>query len=410
MIEIKAISPGESVTEVILSRWFKPNGAWVQKDEKIAEIESDKAALEVYAEVAGRIETLVPEGSTVPVGAVIARIDPQAAPGNGTPPPATPEKKEAPAATAPQPAAPTHVMPSAARILAEKGLSPQEVPATGPGGRLTKADALAAPAKPAPTPAQETTVAPTSPNPVATFPSPQPIAADRTETRKKLSPIRQTIARRLLAAKNQTAMLTTFNEVDMSKILEIRKAYKDRFQEKYGIGLGFMSFFTKACAQALLEFPEVNSQLHEDELVYFNYADISIAVSTDRGLVVPVVRNAHLLSLAEIERVIADLAGRARQNKISIEEMQGGTFTITNGGVFGSLLSTPILNPPQTAILGMHKIQERPMAIGGQVQVRPMMYVALSYDHRVIDGKEAVSFLVRVKELLEDPIRLLMGV
>ena len=410
MIEIKAISPGESVTEVILSRWFKPNGAWVQKDEKIAEIESDKAALEVYAEVAGRIETLVPEGSTVPVGAVIARIDPQAAPGNGTPTPATPEKKEAPAATAPQPAAPTHVMPSAARILAEKGLSPQEVPATGPGGRLTKADALAAPAKPAPTPAQETTVAPASPTPVAISPSPQPLAADRTETRKKLSPIRQTIARRLLAAKNQTAMLTTFNEVDMSKILEIRKAYKDRFQEKYGIGLGFMSFFTKACAQALLEFPEVNSQLHEDELVYFNYADISIAVSTDRGLVVPVVRNAHLLSLAEIERVIADLAGRARQNKISIEEMQGGTFTITNGGVFGSLLSTPILNPPQTAILGMHKIQERPMAIGGQVQVRPMMYVALSYDHRVIDGKEAVSFLVRVKELLEDPIRLLMGV
>jgi len=394
MIEIKAISPGESVTEVILSRWFKPNGAWVQKDEKIAEIESDKAALEVYAEVAGRIEILVPEGSTVPVGAVIARIDPQAAPSNGTPPPATPEKKEAPAATAPQPAAPTHVMPSAARILAEKGLSPQEVPATGPGGRLTKADALAAPAKPAPAPT----------------PSPQPLAADRTETRKKLSPIRQTIARRLLAAKNQTAMLTTFNEVDMSKILEIRKAYKDRFQEKYGIGLGFMSFFTKACAQALLEFPEVNSQLHEDELVYFNYADISIAVSTDRGLVVPVVRNAHLLSLAEIERVIADLAGRARQNKISIEEMQGGTFTITNGGVFGSLLSTPILNPPQTAILGMHKIQERPMAIGGQVQVRPMMYVALSYDHRVIDGREAVSFLVRVKELLEDPIRLLMGV
>jgi 2-oxoglutarate dehydrogenase E2 component (dihydrolipoamide succinyltransferase) len=410
MIEIKAISPGESVTEVILSRWFKPNGAWVQKDEKIAEIESDKAALEVYAEVAGRIEILVPEGSTVPVGAVIARIDPQAAPGNGTPPPAIPEKKETPAATAPQPAAPTHVMPSAARILAEKGLSLQEVPATGPGGRLTKADALAAPAKPAPAPAQETTVAPASPTPVATSPSPQPLAADRTETRKKLSPIRQTIARRLLAAKNQTAMLTTFNEVDMSKILEIRKAYKDRFQEKHGIGLGFMSFFTKACAQALLEFPEVNSQLHEDELVYFNYADISIAVSTDRGLVVPVVRNAHLLSLAEIERVIADLAGRARQNKISIEEMQGGTFTITNGGVFGSLLSTPILNPPQTAILGMHKIQERPMAIGGQVQVRPMMYVALSYDHRVIDGKEAVSFLVRVKELLEDPIRLLMGV
>jgi 2-oxoglutarate dehydrogenase E2 component (dihydrolipoamide succinyltransferase) len=205
-------------------------------------------------------------------------------------------------------------------------------------------------------------------------------------------------------------MLTTFNEVDMSQILHIRKTYKDRFQEKHGIGLGFMSFFTKACAQALLEFPEVNSQLHGDELVYFNYVDISVAVSTDRGLVVPVVRNAHLLSLAEIERVIADLAARARQNKLSIEEMQGGTFTITNGGVFGSLFSTPILNPPQTAILGMHKVQERPVVINGQVQIRPMMYVALSYDHRVIDGKEAVSFLVRVKELLEDPVRLLLGI
>ncbi len=412
MIEIKAISPGESITEVILSRWFKPNGAWVQKDEKIAEIESDKAALEVYAEAAGRIEILVPEGSTVPVGEVIARIDPQAAPGNGAPPPSTPEPKEtpAPAATTPQPAAPTHVMPAAARILAEKGLTPQDVPATGPGGRLTKTDALSAPAKSIPVPAQETAPTPAPTAPAFTPPLPQPLSTDRTETHKKLSPIRQTIARRLLAAKNQTAMLTTFNEVDMSKILEIRKTYKDRFQEKHGIGLGFMSFFTKACAQALLEFPEVNSQLHDDELVYFSYVDISIAVSTDRGLVVPVVRNAHLLSLAEMERVIAGLAERARQNKISIEEMQGGTFTITNGGVFGSLLSTPILNPPQTAILGMHKIQERPMAIGGQVQVRPMMYVALSYDHRVIDGKEAVSFLVRVKELLEDPIRLLVVV
>ncbi len=411
MIDIKAVSPGESVTEVILSRWFKPTGSWVEKDEKIAEIESDKAALEVYAEASGRLEILVPEGSTIPVGSVIARIDPQATPENGAPISQTPEKSAAPssetASVAPtQVDRPTHVMPAAARILAEKGLSPQEVPATGPGGRLTKADALAAPSK-VPIPLLETPATPPPPSPSsAVFGA----TADRTETRKKLSPIRQTIARRLLAAKNQTAMLTTFNEVDMSRIMEIRKAYKDRFQEKHSIGLGFMSFFTKACAQALLEFPEVNSQLHEDELVYFNYVDISVAVSTDRGLVVPVVRNAHLLSLAEIERVIADLAARARQNKISIEEMQGGTFTITNGGVFGSLLSTPILNPPQTAILGMHKVQERPVAIGGQVQIRPMMYVALSYDHRVIDGKEAVSFLVRVKELLEDPIRLLLAV
>ncbi len=415
MIDIKAVSPGESVTEVILSRWFKPNGSWVQKDEKIAEIESDKAALEVYAEASGRLEVLVPEGSTVPVGQVIARIDPQAAPENGSPAPEPLQKVAALPDSGPKVSeapvrreAPAHVMPSAARILAEKGLSPEEVPATGPGGRLTKADALSAPAKtPTPPPAEAPIASPPMVVPDALTAAP---SADRTEIRKKLSPIRQTIARRLLAAKNQTAMLTTFNEVDMSRILEIRKAYKDRFQEKHGIGLGFMSFFTKACAQALLEFPEVNSQLHDDELVYFNYVDISVAVSTDRGLVVPVVRNAHVLSLADIERVIADLATRARQNKISIEEMQGGTFTITNGGVFGSLLSTPILNPPQTAILGMHKVQERPMAIGGQVQVRPMMYVALSYDHRVIDGKEAVSFLVRVKELLEDPMRLLLAV
>ena len=407
MIEIKAVSPGESVTEVILSRWFKPAGSWVEKDEKIAEIESDKAALEVYAEASGRLEILVPEGSTIAVGEVIARIDPQAAPDNGSPVSQAPEKTATPSGETPsvssiQGGGPTHVMPAAARILAEKGLSPREVPATGPGGRLTKADAMAAPPK-----------APVSPTESPATPPSAPVfasTADRTETRKKLSPIRQTIARRLLAAKNQTAMLTTFNEVDMSRIIEIRKTYKDRFQEKHSIGLGFMSFFTKACAQALLEFPEVNCQFHDDELVYFNYVDISVAVSTDRGLVVPVVRNAHLLSLAEIERVIADLAARARQNKISIEEMQGGTFTITNGGVFGSLLSTPILNPPQTAILGMHKVQERPVAVGGQVQIRPMMYVALSYDHRVIDGKEAVSFLVRVKELLEDPIRLLLAV
>ncbi len=411
MIEITAASPGESITEVVLSRWFKPNGSWVQKDEKIAEIESDKAALEVYAEASGRLEIIVTEGTTVPVGQVIAKIDPQAAPTNGTNPTAEKSTPTAQAPTSPEKSetgVSPYVMPAAARILAERRLSPTEVPATGPGGRLTKADALAAVP---PTPAVASGPTPTASSSMPTPHSPPTTeSTERTETRKKLSPIRQTIARRLLAAKNQTAMLTTFNEVDLGRVMEIRKAYKDRFQEKHGVGLGFMSFFTKACAQALLEFPEVNSQLHEDELVYFNYVDISVAVSTDRGLVVPVVRNAHLLSLAEIERVIADLAARARQNKISIEEMQGGTFTITNGGVFGSLLSTPILNPPQTAILGMHKIQERPMAVNGQVQVRPMMYVALSYDHRVIDGKEAVSFLVRVKELLEDPMRLLLAV
>ncbi|MCX8112853.1 MAG: 2-oxoglutarate dehydrogenase complex dihydrolipoyllysine-residue succinyltransferase [Bacteroidia bacterium] len=402
MIEIRVPSPGESITEVLLDKWYKPQGSWVEKDELIAEIQSDKAALEVYAEAAGRLEILVEAGTSVPVGAVIARIDTAApkptssSPTNGNAAAATPSSTS-------EKAPPSVVMPSAARILAEKNIPPEKVQGTGPGGRITKADAMAA-----------SQTASTEPPPIATIPSiPEPSSAlseKRAETRKKLTPIRQTIARRLLAAKNQTAMLTTFNEVDMSRILELRKVYKDRFQEKYGIGLGFMSFFTKACATALQEFPEVNSQLHEDELIYFTYVDISVAVSTDRGLVVPVVRNAHLLSLAEIERTIADLAARARQNKISIEEMQGGTFTITNGGVFGSLLSTPILNPPQTAILGMHKIQERPVALNGQVVIRPMMYVALSYDHRVIDGKEAVSFLVRVKELLEDPIRLLLSV
>ncbi len=419
MIEIQVPSPGESITEVLLDKWHKPNGSWVEKDELLAEIQSDKAALEVYAEASGRLEILVEAGQQVPVGAVIGRIDPNAprtegavaaspsTQSNGGTPSPTPAPP-APTPEAPAPAAAPRVMPAAARILEEKGIPAQAVSGTGPGGRITKADALAA--QPA-TPPPAASPAPAKPQTPETPPAPAPaLTTERQEVRKKLTPIRQTIARRLLAAKNQTAMLTTFNEVDMSQILALRKAYKDRFQEKHAVGLGFMSFFTKACATALLEFPEVNSQIHEDEQVFFTYADISVAVSTDRGLVVPVVRNAHLLSFAEIERTIADLAARARQNKISIEEMQGGTFTITNGGVFGSLLSTPILNPPQTAILGMHKVQERPVAVNGQVVVRPMMYVALSYDHRVIDGKEAVSFLVRVKELLEDPIRLLLAV
>ncbi|MEN3040509.1 MAG: 2-oxoglutarate dehydrogenase complex dihydrolipoyllysine-residue succinyltransferase [Bacteroidia bacterium] len=411
MIEIRVPSPGESITEVLLDKWYKPNGSWVEKDELLAEIQSDKAALEVYAEAAGKLEILVQAGTQVPVGTIIGRIDPTVERGDALSPSSNGDSsssKEVSSAL-PQAAEQGHVMPSAARILAEKGIPPTQVQGSGPAGRITKADALAAqPTSPSPSAGGTPSSAvaePTSP----LLPS-SGGTADRQEIRKKLTPIRQTIARRLLHAKNQTAMLTTFNEVDMSRILELRKTYKERFQEKHGIGLGFMSFFTKACATALLEFPEVNSQLHEDELVYFSYVDISVAVSTDRGLVVPVVRNAHLLSLAEIEKVIADLAARARQNKISIEEMQGGTFTITNGGVFGSLLSTPILNPPQTAILGMHKVQERPVVVNGEVVIRPMMYVALSYDHRVIDGKEAVSFLVRVKELLEDPIRLLLAV
>ncbi len=419
-IEVKVPEVGESISEVVIGQWLKQNGDWVKEDEPLCEIESEKATFEVPAEAAGQLTILAQEGETVAVGQVIATIDTEAQPAAKESPaaeqataeaaPATTEKSERPAAEVPQEAASTaapKVSPVAARILADAGIAPESVTGTGLGGKITKEDALRAVAaqKSAPTPE----VPPKQETPAATEPSTTP-TGERPIRRVRMSNLRKTIAKRLVTAKQETAMLTTFNEVDMSAIMAIRKQYKEVFQQKFGIKLGFMSFFTKACAQALLEFPEVNAAIEGDEIVYHDYCDIGIAVSTDRGLVVPVVRNAEKLTLAEIEKEIARLAERARSNKLTIDEMTGGTFTITNGGVFGSLLSTPIINYPQSAILGMHKIQERPVVINGEIVVRPMMYVALSYDHRIIDGRESVSFLVRVKEMLEDPTRMLLHV
>jgi 2-oxoglutarate dehydrogenase E2 component (dihydrolipoamide succinyltransferase) len=411
MVDILAPSPGESVTEVTIQTWYVKSGDYVQREQRLADIETDKAVLELYAESAGAIEIIVAEGTTVDINTLIARIDTSAAAPAGSPAtaPATPSTVT-PTPTAPPPA--THAnntyatgVPSvsAQKLMDEKGLTSAQIEGTGRDGRITKADVIQQGANVTPPPVAKTTTAP-PPAPVAV----NPLA--RNERREKMSKLRQTLAARLVSVKNETAMLTTFNEVDLTAIQQIRAKYKDKFKDKYGIGLGFMSFFTRACCEALKDFPAVNAFIDGDELVYHDYVDMGIAVSTDRGLMVPVVRNAESLSLAEIELQIAELAGKARNNKISISEMTGGTFTITNGGVFGSLMSTPILNPPQSGILGMHKIQDRPMVIDGKVEIRPMMYLALSYDHRVIDGKESVSFLVRVKDLLEDPSRMLLGI
>ncbi len=401
-LTIKVPPVGESITEVVLSRWIKQDGDFVEMDEIIAELESDKATFELTAEKAGVLKTVAKEGDTLAIGAPVCTIE------EGTAAPAAPkaEPEAAPAAAPLEKAAPAAhktssyaagaPSPAAAKILAEKGLD--AVAGTGVGGRVTKEDALkAAPAaKPAP-------VAPAK----TTAPAPAGARAERCE---KMSSLRKTVAKRLVAVKNETAMLTTFNEVDMQPIMDIRAKYKDKFKEKFGVGLGFMSFFTKAVCEALREFPAVNARIEGEEIVYSDFVDVSIAVSAPKGLVVPVIRNADGLSLAQIEQAVVDLATKARDNKLAIDEMTGGTFTITNGGVFGSMMSTPIINAPQSAILGMHNIVERPVAINGQVVIRPMMYVALSYDHRIIDGRESVGFLVRVKQLLEDPARLLLGV
>jgi len=412
MVDILAPSPGESVTEVTIQTWYVKSGDYVQREQRLADIETDKAVLELYAESAGAIQIIVTEGTTVDINTLIARIDTSAAAPAGSPATAT----ATPVTTAPTPTAPPPAtnanntyatgVPSvsAQKMMDEKGLSSAQIEGTGRDGRITKADVIGA--NVTPPPIAKTTAPPASPTtaPVAV----NPLA--RNERREKMSKLRQTLAVRLVSVKNETAMLTTFNEVDLTAIQQIRAKYKDKFKEKYGIGLGFMSFFTRACCEALKDFPAVNAFIDGDELIYHDYVDMGVAVSTDRGLMVPVVRNAESLSLAQIETQIGELAGKARNNKISISEMTGGTFTITNGGVFGSLMSTPILNPPQSGILGMHKIQDRPMVIDGKVEIRPMMYLALSYDHRVIDGKESVSFLVRVKDLLEDPSRMLLGI
>lgn len=395
MIDIKVPTVGESISEVTLLKWTRNNGEYVQRDEVIAELESEKATFEVNAEQAGQLKWgAYNEGDTIKIGDVLAQIDETAAapekiaapaPETKTAAPVQPEPKQT---TTPAPVSDVKATPVASAIIADKKVDPRSVTPSGAGGKIIKGDVLAALNKP-------------GVNPGADF--------SREDRREKMSNLRKTVSRRLVEAKNTTAMLTTFNEVDMTNIMATRTRYKDKFKEAHGTNLGFMSFFTKACCYALREWPSVNAYIDGDQLVFHEYCDISIAVSAPKGLVVPVIRNAESLSMAEIEKKVVELATKARDNKLTLEEMTGGTFTITNGGVFGSLMSTPIINIPQSAILGMHKIQERPVAINGQVVIRPMMYVALSYDHRIIDGRESVSFLVRVKELLENPELLLFG-
>ncbi len=395
-IEIKVPPVGESITEVVLSSWKKADGDFVEMDEIIAELESDKATFELTAEKAGILKISAKEGDTLEIGATVCSIEEGAAPATKAPTAAPVAEKASPTATEVKSAtyAAGAPSPAAAKILAEKGLDTTS--GTGVGGRITKDDALKAQPGAAPKVA-------------APIKAPVP-AGSRGERREKMSSLRKTVAKRLVAVKNETAMLTTFNEVDMQPIMDIRAKYKDKFKEKHGVGLGFMSFFTKAVCEALKEFPAVNARIEGEEMVFNEFADISIAVSAPKGLVVPVIRNADTLSLAQIEQAVMELAIKARENKLAIDEMTGGTFTITNGGVFGSMMSTPIINAPQSAILGMHNIVERPVAIGGQVVIRPIMYVALSYDHRIIDGRESVGFLVRVKQLLEDPARMLLEI
>ncbi|MDZ4072800.1 MAG: 2-oxoglutarate dehydrogenase complex dihydrolipoyllysine-residue succinyltransferase [Sediminibacterium sp.] len=395
MIEIKVPTVGESINEVTLLKWTKKDGEWVERDEVIAELESEKATFEVNAEQAGILTTVGKEGDTLNIGDVLAKIDETVAKPEGA---AAPAPKEAATAVPVKNEAPVTAVsndikatPVASAIIADKKVDPSNIKPTGAGGKIVKHDVLEALANPG----------------KKAFSGGE--LYSRNIRQEKMSNLRKTISKRLVEAKNTTAMLTTFNEVDMTRIMDVRKQYKDKFKELHGVNLGFMSFFAKACAIALGEWPSVNAYIDGDQLVYHDYADISIAVSTPRGLTVPVMRNVESLSMADIEKKVVELAGKARDSKLTAEELQGGTFTITNGGVFGSLMSTPIINIPQSAILGMHKIQERPMAINGQVVVRPMMYLALSYDHRIIDGRESVSFLVRVKELLENPELLLFG-
>jgi 2-oxoglutarate dehydrogenase E2 component (dihydrolipoamide succinyltransferase) len=412
MAEIKVPTLGESVTEATVSRWLKKPGEAVAMDESLVELETDKVTLEVNASTAGVMgEQSVAEGSTVAVGALLGTIveggAPVAKPATApAPTPAAPKPVEVVPPSAPASAAPAATLessgPAARKLVEDNKLDPAAIPATGKDGRLTKGDVLSAlEAAPATAPAPVV-----APKPAPAPSGPRPEAAR--EERVKMTRLRQRIAERLKEAQNTAAMLTTFNEVDMSQVMATRATYKEAFEKKHGAKLGFMSFFVKASIAALKEFPSVNAEIDGTDLVYKNYYDIGVAVSTPTGLIVPVIRDADKKSFADIEKTIVDLGTRARDGKLAIDELQGGTFTITNGGTFGSLMSTPILNPPQSAILGMHKIQDRPIAVDGKVDIRPMMYLAVSYDHRIIDGREAVSFLVRVKEAIEDPKRLLL--
>ncbi len=415
MLEIKVPTVGESISEVTLAKWDKKDGDYVERDEILCELESEKATFELNAEEAGILKTMAKEGDTLAIGAVVATIDtsavppqpavqdsqpaihnpkPATGPGSAVMQPAVQDSQPStlnaqPATGTPQPSTDIKATPVAAAIIADKHVDPATIKGTGPQGRIFKQDVFAALEHPGT--------------------DPEKMLFSRQERREKMSNLRKTVSRRLVEAKNSTAMLTTFNEADMSSIMGLRGKYKEPFKATHGVNLGFMSFFTKACCFALQEWPAVNAYIDGEELVYHDYCDISIAVSAPKGLVVPVIRNAESLDMAGIEKKVLELATKARENKLSMEEMTGGTFTITNGGVFGSLMSTPIINIPQSAILGMHKIQERPVVVNGAVVVRPMMYLAVSYDHRVIDGRESVGFLVRVKELLENPEQLLFG-
>lgn len=395
-LEMKVPSPGESITEVEIATWLVQDGDYVEKDQAIAEVDSDKATLELPAEASGIITLKAEEGDAVAVGEVVCLIDTDAAKPEGTGPVKAKETKEEvkPASVA-VPATPPKTetyatgtaSPAAKKVLAEKGIAPSAVKGTGKDGRITKADA--------------TNAVPSMGTPTT--------GGSRGTSRKKMSMLRRKVAERLVSVKNETAMLTTFNEVNMQPIFDLRNEYKVAFKEKHGVGLGFMSFFTLACTRALQMYPAVNAMIDGKEMIMHDFQDISIAVSGPKGLMVPVIRNAENLSFRGVESEVKRLALRARDGQITVDEMTGGTFTITNGGVFGSMLSTPIINPPQSAILGMHNIVERPMAVNGQVVIQPIMYVALSYDHRIIDGKESVGFLVAVKEALENPVELLMN-
>ncbi len=401
-VEIKVPSPGESITEVTIAKWIRQTGDVVEKDEVIGEIDSDKATLTINAEEAGKIELMASEGDTVKIGAVVVKID------TSFKPEAKKEvaKAEVKSAEPKKEAVKTEVAkqtttyasgtpsPAASKMLAENNVKSGQVNGTGKDGRITKQDVLSALSN--------------------GLPNVHEVLAnswkgERNQDRQKMTALRKSLAKRLVSVKNETAMLTTFNEVDMSAIYELRAKYKDKFKEKYGVNVGFMSFFTKAVCEALYHFPAVNAMIDGEEIVYNRYCDVGIAVSAPKGLMVPVLRHAEMMSLAQIEGGIKELALKARDGKLTMDDMQGGTFTITNGGVFGSMLSTPIINPPQSAILGMHNVVERPTAVNGKVEVRPIMYVALSYDHRIIDGRESVGFLVKVKEMLENPSRMLFG-
>ncbi|WP_339923690.1 2-oxoglutarate dehydrogenase complex dihydrolipoyllysine-residue succinyltransferase [uncultured Cyclobacterium sp.] len=407
--EMHVPAVGESITEVTLASWIKTDGDYVELDEIIAEVDSDKATFELPAEASGILRHVAGEGDTLEIGGLICKIEVR----DGAPE-ASNEASGNAGANASEDKKPTgnetyatgHASPAASKILSEKGVDPATVKGSGKDGRITKEDAeKAEKAKPA-APA----TAKNASKPAATDNKDTAVKGERGERREKMTSLRKTISRRLVAVKNETAMLTTFNEVNMKPIMDIRKQYKDKFKERYEVNLGFMSFFTKAACIALEEWPAVNAQIDGNEIIYHDYCDISIAVSSPKGLVVPVIRNAENLSFSGVEKEVVRLAVKARDGKLSIDEMTGGTFTLTNGGIFGSMMSTPIINAPQAAILGMHNIVERPMAVNGEVKILPMMYLALSYDHRIIDGRESVSFLVRLKELLEDPARLMLGI